>query len=143
VDEDALREIYGRFELRQLLRQLDGDKGDSPVEQVEAGGEPSTMRNSWRSIRKRRVSTTWKRNSSASRCLSKRARPLTSRWRMIIPAPRSSCRATKCCRSSRPGSRTRSKRKSATTLSTTPTSWRVTASGSRAWRSTRCSNPTY
>ena len=43
VDEDALREIYGRFELRQLLRQLDGDKGDSPVEQVEAGGEYETI----------------------------------------------------------------------------------------------------
>jgi DNA polymerase-1 len=43
VDEDALREIYGRFELRQLLRQLDGDKGDSPVEQVEAGGDYETI----------------------------------------------------------------------------------------------------
>ena len=43
ADEDALREIYGRFELRQLLRQLDGDKGDSPVEQVEAGGEYETI----------------------------------------------------------------------------------------------------
>jgi DNA polymerase-1 len=43
ADEDALREIYGRFELRQLLRQLDGDKGDSPMEQVEAGGEYETI----------------------------------------------------------------------------------------------------
>jgi len=42
-DEHALREIYGRFELRQLLRQLDGDKGDSPVEQVEAGGDYETI----------------------------------------------------------------------------------------------------
>jgi DNA polymerase-1 len=43
ADEDVLREIYGRFELRQLLRQLDGDSGDAPAENVKAEGEYETV----------------------------------------------------------------------------------------------------
>ena len=43
ADEDALREIYGRFELRQLLRQLEGDAGDSPAAEVEAEGDYETI----------------------------------------------------------------------------------------------------
>jgi DNA polymerase-1 len=42
-DESALREIYGRFELRQLLRQLDGDDGDAPAETVDAEGDYETI----------------------------------------------------------------------------------------------------
>lgn len=42
-DETTLREIYGRYELRQLLRQLDGDEGDSPAAEVEAEGEYETI----------------------------------------------------------------------------------------------------
>jgi DNA polymerase-1 len=42
-NEGALREIYGRFELRQLLRQLDGPEGDAPTEAVEAEGEYETI----------------------------------------------------------------------------------------------------
>jgi DNA polymerase-1 len=43
ADEDALREIYSRFELRQLLRQLEGDSGDSPAAEVEAEGDYETI----------------------------------------------------------------------------------------------------
>jgi DNA polymerase-1 len=46
ADEAALREIYGRFELRQLLRQLDGDGGvvsDAPVAEVDAEGDYETI----------------------------------------------------------------------------------------------------
>ena len=42
-DDAALREIYGRFELRQLLRQLDDDKDDPQADQVEAAGEYETI----------------------------------------------------------------------------------------------------
>ncbi len=42
-DEAALREIYGRFELRQLLRQLDGDGGDAPAAEVDAEGDYETI----------------------------------------------------------------------------------------------------
>ncbi len=42
-DEAALREIYGRFELRQLLRQLDGDGGDAPAVEVDAEGDYETI----------------------------------------------------------------------------------------------------
>jgi 5'-3' exonuclease len=98
ADEDALREIYGS-------RSKPGvsTKRFSTGRHSTAGSRLSRTRTSWRSIRKRRVSTTWKRNSSASRCPLKPARPPTSRWHTIIPAPRSSCRATRCCRSSGPG----------------------------------------
>jgi DNA polymerase-1 len=43
ADEAALREIYGRFELRQLLRQLDGSEGDAPAAEVEAEGDYETI----------------------------------------------------------------------------------------------------
>jgi DNA polymerase-1 len=42
-DDAALREIYGRFELRQLLRQLDDDEDDPQADQVEAAGEYETI----------------------------------------------------------------------------------------------------
>jgi DNA polymerase-1 len=43
ADKEALREIYGRFELRQLLRQLEGDSGESPAAEVEAEGDYETI----------------------------------------------------------------------------------------------------
>jgi len=46
ADEAALREIYGRFELRQLLRQLDGDAGnvgEAPAAEVDAEGDYETI----------------------------------------------------------------------------------------------------
>jgi DNA polymerase-1 len=43
ADVTALREIYGRFELRQLLRQLDDDDDGSPPENVETGGDYETV----------------------------------------------------------------------------------------------------
>jgi DNA polymerase I len=43
ADTTALREIYGRFELRQLLRQLDEDDDGSPPEKVETGGDYETV----------------------------------------------------------------------------------------------------
>ena len=43
ADEDALRELYGRFELRQMLRQLDGDNGAAPAAEVEAEGDYETV----------------------------------------------------------------------------------------------------
>ena len=49
------------------------------------------------SIRRPRVSTTWKPRSSASRLRSSRATRPTSRSPTIIPARRTSCRATRCC----------------------------------------------
>ena len=42
-DEAALREIYGRYELRQLLRQLDGDSNGQPAAEVDAEGEYETI----------------------------------------------------------------------------------------------------
>jgi len=42
-DEAALREIYGRFELRQLLRQLEGDTGDAPAAEVDSQGDYETI----------------------------------------------------------------------------------------------------
>jgi DNA polymerase-1 len=42
-DEAALREIYGRFELRQLLRQLDDHGGDAPAVEVDAEGDYETI----------------------------------------------------------------------------------------------------
>jgi len=42
-DEAALRAIYGRYELRQLLRQLEGDGGDPPAAEVEAEGDYETV----------------------------------------------------------------------------------------------------
>ena len=42
-DEAALREIYGRYELRQLLRQLDDNSDDQPAAQVDAEGEYDTI----------------------------------------------------------------------------------------------------
>ncbi len=43
ADSEALREIYGRFELRQLLRQLEGDSGESSAAEVEAEGDYETI----------------------------------------------------------------------------------------------------
>jgi DNA polymerase-1 len=43
ADNAALREIYSRFELRQLLRQLEGDSGESPAAEVEAEGDYETI----------------------------------------------------------------------------------------------------
>jgi DNA polymerase-1 len=43
ADVVALREIYGRFELRQLLRQLDDDDDVSSPEMAEAGGDYETV----------------------------------------------------------------------------------------------------
>jgi DNA polymerase-1 len=43
ADNEALREIYSRFELRQLLRQLEGDSGESPAAEVEAEGDYETI----------------------------------------------------------------------------------------------------
>ncbi len=43
ADVAALREIYGRFELRQLLRQLDDDDDGSSPDMAEAGGDYETV----------------------------------------------------------------------------------------------------
>ena len=43
TDIAALREIYGRFELRQLLRQLDEDDDGSSREKTESGGDYETV----------------------------------------------------------------------------------------------------
>ena len=43
ADVAALREIYARFELRQLLRQLDDDDDVSSPEMAEAGGDYETV----------------------------------------------------------------------------------------------------
>lgn len=45
ADEAALRDIYGRYELRQLLRQLDGDVGvgAAPAAEVDAEGDYETI----------------------------------------------------------------------------------------------------
>jgi DNA polymerase-1 len=43
ADIAALREIYARFELRQLLRQLDDDDDGSSPEKAETGGDYETV----------------------------------------------------------------------------------------------------
>jgi DNA polymerase-1 len=43
ADADALRKIYGKFELRSLLRQLDGDAGEPAAEARESKGEYETV----------------------------------------------------------------------------------------------------
>jgi DNA polymerase-1 len=43
ADVDTLREIYGRYELRTLLRQLDGDAADAAPEPVADKGEYETV----------------------------------------------------------------------------------------------------
>jgi DNA polymerase-1 len=43
ADVDALREIYGRYELRMLLRQLDGDATEGAPEQEAPEGEYETV----------------------------------------------------------------------------------------------------
>jgi DNA polymerase-1 len=43
ADEAALRELYGRFELRQMLRQLDDDNGAAPAAEVDAEVDYETV----------------------------------------------------------------------------------------------------
>ena len=43
ADTAALREIYGRFELRQLLRQLDDDSDDDGPSPAKGGGDYETI----------------------------------------------------------------------------------------------------
>ncbi|MEM9401963.1 MAG: DNA polymerase I [Pseudomonadota bacterium] len=43
ADTDALRELYAHFELRSLLRQLDGDAGDDPTDAPATQAEYETV----------------------------------------------------------------------------------------------------
>ena len=43
ADADALRRIYGKYELRSLLRQLDGDVGEPAAEARETTGDYETV----------------------------------------------------------------------------------------------------
>jgi DNA polymerase-1 len=58
-----------------------------------------------------------------------------------MPAPPTSSTGTRASRSSSPCWNLPTMRRSATTSNTTPTSWRGTASRSRAWPTIRCSSP--
>jgi DNA polymerase-1 len=144
ADVEILRELFSRYELRTLLRQLD-ERAAAPAKASEAASEEASDRN-YETVLSWQAFDTWLQKINAADLVAEfpfpslRARLPTFLLRTTIRVRRINCRAIKCLKNLENFWRARTRKKSGITLSTTPMCLLDMASSCGAWRLIRCSS---